>query len=331
MERIELQYFYGQEAEQFTFYRLPKILITDPKYKTLSDSAKILYGLMLDRMSLSMRNGWVDDENRVYIKYSFANILEDLNCAKEKASRVLKELEDIGLIVRIARIGRASVIYVMNFVVSKNRPSKTEQDEEICANGESDSKETVNAERTSSLSVPVRKTEQFEKQMPRSSEIEQSMVRLSNPNNNKQNHTDLSETNLINQQSSSDEMDAITVYRNLIKQNIDYDILIQDKDRGELYEELFQIICDVVCIPRSSIRIGGEEYPYQLVASKFIKLNSFHLQYVADCFWRNSSKISNIRSYLLTALYNAPNTMNHYYTAEVNHDMRGVGGVDRVV
>lgn len=108
MEQLKLDFYYGKEADQFTFYRLPKVLITDKRFKELSDSAKLLYGLMLDRMSLSARNGWFDEEERVFIKYSFSNIMEDLNCAKEKASRLMKELEDIGLIWRVSQIGRAT-------------------------------------------------------------------------------------------------------------------------------------------------------------------------------------------------------------------------------
>ena len=83
------------------------------------------------------------------------------------------------------------------------------------------------------------------------------------------------------------------------------------------------MICDVVCVPRKSIRIGGEDYPYNLVKSKFLKLTSSHLEYVISCMNNNTTKISNIRAYLITALYNAPNTINSYYQAEVNHDMYG--------
>ena len=116
MERLELEYYYGQEAEQFTFYRLPKALITDPRFKDISNSAKLLYGLMLDRMSLSARSGWFDDENRVYIKYSVKSIMEDMNCSKMTAVGLLKELQGIGLVDVVQRNGLANIIYVKNFV-----------------------------------------------------------------------------------------------------------------------------------------------------------------------------------------------------------------------
>ena len=113
----------------------------------------------------------------------------------------------------------------------------------------------------------------------------------------------------------------------IIKENIEYDSIMQNqqwKDR-ELYEELFEIICEVVCVKRKKIRIGGEDYPYELVKSKFMKLNSSHLFYVIECMQNTTSRITNIKLYMLTALYNAPNTMNHYYQQSVQHDMYGGG------
>lgn len=111
MERLELAYYYGQEGEQFTFYRLPKALITDPRFKDISNNAKLLYGLMLDRMGLSVRSGWFDDQNRVYIKYAVKNIMQDLNISKVTAVGLLKELQGIGLIDMIQRNGLANIIY----------------------------------------------------------------------------------------------------------------------------------------------------------------------------------------------------------------------------
>lgn len=94
-------YYYGAEAEQFVFYRIPKVLFTDKKFKDLSNDAKILYGLMLDRLGLSLKHGWFDGENRAYIHYTLESIMEDLNCAREKCVKVLAELDSkkgIGLI-----------------------------------------------------------------------------------------------------------------------------------------------------------------------------------------------------------------------------------------
>ena len=106
-ETLIFDYYYGKEAEQFSFYRIPRMLIKDAHFSSLSNDAKILYGLMLDRMSLSVRNGWQDDDDRTYIIYTIDNIMEDLNCAKGKAVRTLAELDSengIGLIEK-KRVG----------------------------------------------------------------------------------------------------------------------------------------------------------------------------------------------------------------------------------
>lgn len=89
---MKFDYFYGDEAEQFTFYRIPKILVTSPTFKRVSDSAKLLYGLMLDRMGLSIRNGWVDDENRAYIFFTTNDVMEQMCCGTEKATKLLASL-----------------------------------------------------------------------------------------------------------------------------------------------------------------------------------------------------------------------------------------------
>ena len=86
---LKFDYYYGAQAEQFSFYRVPKLLVKDERFKKLSSDAKLLYGLMLDRMALSMKNGWFDDENRAYIFYTVENIMEDLNCAKATCAKVL--------------------------------------------------------------------------------------------------------------------------------------------------------------------------------------------------------------------------------------------------
>lgn len=116
----EHDYHYGSEAEQYTFYRLPKALFTSSRYKCLSDGAKILYGLMLDRMALSMKNGWLDDRNRVYIFFTLEDVQEYMSCKHEKAVKMLAELDaqkGVGLIERVKQgQGRPTIIYVKKFI-----------------------------------------------------------------------------------------------------------------------------------------------------------------------------------------------------------------------
>lgn len=113
-------YFYGHQAEQFAFYRIPKILFTDPQFRSLSAESKILYGILLDRMSLSVKNGWLDEQGRVYIIFRLEEIMMALGSADKKATRLMTELEkNAGLIERKRRgLGKPNIIYVKNFISS---------------------------------------------------------------------------------------------------------------------------------------------------------------------------------------------------------------------
>ena len=171
-------------------------------------------------------------------------------------------------------------------------------------------------------------------------EVKESAPNYNNTNYNDQNYTDMSYSNPINQSEGNvgnlgtqgktdamDVMDETSAYMALIRDNLEYEHHMkydQDGDK-EMYEEIHETICDVVCVKRRTIRINGEDYPYEIVKSRFLKLNSTHVGYVMDCMRGTVTKIANIRAYLITALYNAPSTMSHYYQQEVRHDMYGGG------
>ena len=335
-EPLKFDYYYGVEAEQFSFYRVPRLLIKDERFKDLSSDAKLLYGLMLDRMALSMKNGWIDEERRAYIYYTLDNIMEDLGCAKEKCSKVLAELDSkkgIGLIQKKRQgLGKPDMIYVMNF--ASIQPEKEE-------------KRSAGSASDTDVSTEVRKSnfKKYENRTSRSSGTEPQEVRFPNPNYNNtnynnQNYNDVSYTNPINQsvadvdnpvaQEKEDTMDRIdetAAYMALIRDNIEYEHHMKYDQYGdkEMYEEIYETICDVVCVKREKIRINGEEYPYEIVKSRFLKLNSSHVEYVIRCMKDATTKITNIRAYLITALYNAPSTMSHYYQQAVQYDMYGGG------
>ena len=317
---LEFDYYYGIEAEQFSFYRVPRLLIKDERFKGLSSDAKLLYGLMLDRMAMSMKNGWLDDENRAYIIYAVENMAEDLGCSKPTCTKVIKELDSdngIGLIEKKRRgLGKTDIIYVKNFASLPDRKAE---------------KEAANAD----VSTEV-KNFNF-------------APNYNNTNYTDQNYTDRSYINLINQseetednptgQGSDKEIDVIDTtnetgaYMTLIRDNLEYEHHMKYDSRNdkEMFEEIYETVCDIVCVKRNTIRINGEEYPYELVKCRFLKLNSSHVSYVMDRMRDTTTKITNIRSYLITALYNAPSTMNHYYQQEVQHDMYGGGWEEKGV
>ena len=139
-------YYYGDAADQYTFYRLPKVLFTDNRYKVLSDSAKILYGLMLDRMGLSLKNGWLDEGNKVYIYFTLEDVQEYMSCKHEKAVKLLAELDTgkgIGLIERVKRgQGKPTIIYVRKFVERAESLTSEKQKSRLPKNRSQDFRKT---------------------------------------------------------------------------------------------------------------------------------------------------------------------------------------------
>ena len=348
-ENTKFDYYYGIEADQFSFYRVPRLLIKDERFKGLSSDAKLLYGLMLDRMSLSMKNGWLDEENRAYIIYTVDAIMEDLGCAKATCVKIMKELDSekgIGLIEKKRRgLGKPDIIYVKNFATMSaeqevKEPENTGKSTEV--QKLNFKKSNIDTSRSSEIELQEVQNlnhQKYKKQTSRGSETELAEVQdlapiYTNYNQTNQSYTDISYTNPINQSGNEsrsekkiDVMDDVNAYIELIKDNIEYEhhMKYDDWQNKALYEELFEVICEVVCVKRTTIRIAGEDYPYELVKSKFLKLNSGHLEYVIGCMHDTNTKITNIKAYMVTALYNAPSTMNHYYQQEVQHDMYGGG------
>ena len=130
---VEFDYFHGYESEQFAFYRIPKVLLPDDYFKDLSSDAKVLYGLMLDRMSLSIKNNWIDDEDRVYIIFTLEQVMQYMNCGRDKGMKTLAELDTkkgIGLIERVKQgFGKPDVIYVKSFLIKENAASEQEAED----------------------------------------------------------------------------------------------------------------------------------------------------------------------------------------------------------
>lgn len=329
MQEIQFDYFHGMEAEQYTFYRIPKILFTAECFKTISCEAKVLYGLLLDRMSLSIKNRWFDEEDRVYIIFTVEEIAELMNCGTQKAVRLLKELDSekgIGLVEkRRLGLGKPNVIYVKNFMVKQ--PEKEEKEPEKPVN-------TQNCENHNSRVVKTTIQECPKSQFKNDENHNSGIVKITTPecpksqsNNTDINKTDISETE-INQSypitsnnflKKKDVMEEMRAYREVIHENIDYQYHAKED-----VDELVELMIEVMMMPEDSmIRIAGVEKPVALVKSRFMKLNYSHIEYVLFCLNRNTTKVGNIKAYVLTALYNAPATINSYYQAEVNHDMYG--------
>lgn len=120
-----------------------------------------------------------------------------------------------------------------------------------------------------------------------------------------------------------DGMDLINAYREIVKDNIEYEIMAQRYGK-ERMDETVELMLEVILSKRPYIRIAGDDFPREIVKGRFLKITSMHIEYVFDCIDKNTTKVGNIKAYLLAALYNAPATMDSYYRAEVNHDLYGI-------
>ena len=309
--RFSLSYYYGKEAEQFSFYKIPKLLFTEDYYKSISVEAKVLYGLMLDRMSLSVKNQWLDAEGKAYIYFSLEDIMESLGCSNKKAITIMKELDadtGIGLIERKKQgQGRPTIIYVKQFVI---------RDAQTCKNYTSGKNGGVSEVKN----LHVLKCK---KDMSRSEEITHQEVKFLQTNKNNINNTDLnkSESNLIVSDGDTMGLDLETITQNL-KNQMEMDIL---RDRypndQDLLDGIFDLVLETMVSDAESVVIASNRYPVSLVKAKFQKLTGAHVEYALECMKSNTTKVHNIKKYLLAILFNAPSTMGGYYQAEVNHDM----------
>lgn len=297
------EYFYGEQADSYSFYRIPRQLITGEKYKGLSVEAKLLYGMMLDRMGLSLRNGWLDKTGRVYIYYTVEEIQGDLGCGHVKAGRLLAELDTvkgIGLIERVRQgQGKPTKIYVKKF--SPDPPPQGEKSG-LPRQPQNGGLDSAKAEVRSAASCWSGHTENggADRQKPAGSYIENNYP----------------ESSYTDQSIVPEEVEQLT---EAVREQIDYPLLALSYP-GDDPDCILELICDVLSSGSPGIKIGGETIPTAKVQTRFRRLQFDHVAYVLDSLRETTTKIINIRAYLLTALYNAPLTIGPYYSAAVRHD-----------
>ena len=286
-------YFYGAQAEQFSFYRVPKVLFTKEQFRQLSAEAKILYGIMLDKLNLSVKNKWVDEKGRVYIIYTIEQIMADMNCADQKATKLLDELEKkCGLIERKRQgLGKPNLIFVKNFITGVEGSMMAR---------------IQNRENHDSGAVNITTAD-----YPKSRGI-----------NTNHNNTENNDINPIRSGCDGDEMNERNDYERYFRESLSIDVLLRENlGEEETILGILDLLVDVCCFKRSVIRIAGDDKPLAVVKSRFMKLNAEHIRYVLKCLSENTTRVRNIRQYLLAALYNAPATIRPFYQAWVNNDM----------
>ena len=323
---MQFDYFYGNEAEQFTFYRIPKILITSPHFKKISDSAKLLYGLMLDRMSLSIRNGWLDDDNRAYIFFTTNDVMEQMCCGTEKATKMLTELDSekgIGLIERVKQgQGKPAIIYLKKFYELEDTARSTKLSE------------------IESQDFQESKVKTFENRKTRLSKIEKQDFRKSKCNYNNINNTDINNTDInyiypINQdnyniqnsdtQTEEEWIDRYTKTVDEIKKQIDYDYLINHAER-DIVDEVVNIMAEVMTVYRPKYKIEGDFIEYNAVVNKFRQITAQKLEICLLAYSRKIQRIKNPKAYWISTLYNIPLTSEIVLQNMINSDIYESGG-----
>ena len=292
-----LDYIHSAETEQFSFLRVPKILLQNDTFKGISAEAKLLYSILFDRTELSNRNGWRDDQDRVYIIFTIAEITESMNCGNKKAIQLLNELEHkAGLIERKRQgLGKPNLIYVKSFYRTVDKYG--ERHFLKCQNDTSGSVKATSLEVSESHS---------------------------NKTNNKK--TDLNDTDLsFLPGRESKRNDAYAQYEAYFREELEIPILIQgNRSEKETLEGILDLLAETCSSKRKTIRIAGDDKPIEIVKGRLMKLNSLHIQYVLDCLKENTTYVRDMKQYLLTTLFNAPVTIDSYYQARVNYDMHNV-------
>lgn len=286
---MTFDYFYEKQSENYSFYRIPKVLFSEEMFEKLSIEAKVLYGLLLDRISLSRENGWIDKEGRVYVYFKITTLKSGLRCGNTKACRLFKELETFGLIERKKQgMGKPIIIYVKDFSKFPNLENKNSRNE--------------------NSRIPEVGKQDFPEW---------------ESNKTKNNNTEMSKTNPTLSGTDVDkDVEEREIYREILIENMETEILLERYPlEKETIEAILDLMLDAICSKRKTIRIAGDDKPTQVVKSQFLKLNSGHMEYVLDCMKNNTADVRNIKQYMLATIYNAPITINSYYQQMVNHDM----------
>lgn len=301
------EFYYGTEAEQFNFIKIPRAFFTDKeRFGTLSNEAKIMYSLLLDRMNLSMKNGWLDEHNRVYIIYTIDEIVETMGCGTNLAVRILKELDDengIGLIHK-KRIGFGlpTLIYVKKFFVGENAEKRKAEKSSECSKSEFISCENENSEVCKNNTPECSKGE----------------CNYTYPNKTDMSYTDnQSFTQACEQNFSAygnfgmnEKIDRAEI-EETVKSNIDYDCLMSNDDETvrAMVEEIKESIVDVLCGERS-VYAGGKKISDEAAKAAFGRLTSEHILFALHNVLNNPNQISQIDKYIAAVLYNASHTFN---------------------
>lgn len=366
---LPLDYFYGSEHEKYKFYRIPALLLTEPGFKELPLGAVVLYGLLLDRTSLSAKNGWRDEHGRVYIRFRQSEAMDLLGVGKNTIIKLFNALDvrtGVGLIERIrVGLGESDIIYVKNFATLLEKESRkaARQDSGLVKNcGDSPAPDLEDesqepGQRFKNQTSGGLKTGPQRFENGSSEGLKSGGPEVLNEDPYLINNTKGSRLTSITHQINGDEMDGCQEDSEVFEECFSSESVIDESrlDRGQLiqiirenldrkwFEQAFQkkdptlrpagsleeldmmieIIADTAMSKAEFVTIGGEKIPTRQAAERLLELDSDHAAYVLEAMSRTRTEIRNIRGYVLTALYNAPVTIDSYYAAAARKDLFG--------
>lgn len=317
-------YFYGNEAEQYQFYRVPQALFTNEKFSKISCESKLLYGFLLDRCGLSRKSKWCDEDGKLYVFFKQEEACEKLNIGKNKAVKIFDELEQTGLIVRKKQgQGKPTKIYVCNFT----KEIAVKQEDQTSA--ENTEKEVQTPENRESDFSVTPKSNQTEVKTPKNGKSKLSKTGsqyIYSLNQTEINHTNPSiyREQETKQTSETDGWtdDEIAECEEFIKMNIDYNDLLREGVSPNTLDMIVDIMLEAYNPLNEFIKIQGQSVKRTIALRQYEKLDSDHIRYILDSINEEArkKKIKNMRPYLKSCLYNAPHSMDMYYTNEFQFD-----------
>ena len=357
---MTFDFYTGSQAEQFSFIRIPKLLLLNPEFRGLSIQAKMIYAVLLDRMSLSVKNHWMDDQDRVYIIYQVEEIVQDIGFTKRKVMDVLTELEQFGLVARKRRgRGLPNYLYVKNFLSglpafhstgngqAKDVHLRTSADvlpESRSADTATSRQSAMNAISADTMNKQAIQTGTARQEMQNLTTLEEPEsvlleVQKSAPlmNKTEMNNTDMSkkkESHIVSNPILSgfrtlmgydgESHTSVDPLREKIRSNIGYtDLNVSHPQDGDMIDGIVELILEIELWTRPQIVISGTSFPTDMVQRRFMQLREDHIEYVIECVRSNKTQVRNVKKYLLASLFNASTTIDSYYDLLVRHDMAG--------
>jgi hypothetical protein len=341
MKKLNLPYLTAAEAESFLFYQVPQALVDDETFSDLDGWAILLYSFMISRAGLSVKNKakFTDKKNgQIYIIFTIAEVMKKCRCGKNTAIKLMKQLEDIGLIEKKRQgLGKPSLIYVKNFSHYKNNKND-DKSNTFKAKTSDEYKINITSFNNKQRKVCRIKRSNIYNNQNQNNNIDDVSIYQSEPENDtpvkEQATEDNAPIDMIDNDTPNNvnkESEAITVCKVYTPEEVAHNISLNElktkyADKKEEVVMIYNLISEVLTEPNpdsSTVRIAKQNFPLVTVKNIFALLEKTHVEYVIDCLNKNDNKYkikSNTKSYLMTSLFNAPRTISYYFNRSFNQN-----------